>query len=432
MDNGRTNWKITPLGEEHIEAYLEIYLNAYPAYKSQDDACRAYYREKIRTDMGYGGDVTFTGLFEGDELIAIMKIVHFSMNLFGKMHPAEGLMSLGVHPLHKKKGAALAMVKFFEEYAKKAGAKVAILLPFNMGFYRKMGYGYGIKMDEYHIPTLSLPAGGDLSQVRLLTLSDLPKVLSCHEDFARANHGMVIKFGEEIREMEKDDAVKRAGVFDGERLKGYAAFRFISDHEENYTLNHIQVEELIYADGKVLRALLGFLRLQADLAQSVVIRSGEEDFYHLLDNPQDLSGHYMPFGYIQTNVSAVGTMYKIIDPAAFVRATDYRRFPVEDLTVKVICEDEMEGGKHTFSIAFEKDGEGTSRWTAFEDPTDSKDSADVTLQCKKADLSSLLMGACRLSSMVRMGSMDVSDSSYISRLDRLFVCEQKPWSNSDY
>ena len=40
------------------------------------------------------------------------------------------------------------------------------------------------------------------------------------------------------------------------------------------TILGISVEEMVYDSGEVLLALLGFLRNQADLAQTILIRTG--------------------------------------------------------------------------------------------------------------------------------------------------------------
>ena len=101
------SWSVRPLAETDLEAYLDIYLNSYPAYKDLDRACRDHYREKHRRELREDTQTKTVGLFEGANLIATMKLILFSMNFFGQMQPACGLMALEVHPLHKKKGAAL-------------------------------------------------------------------------------------------------------------------------------------------------------------------------------------------------------------------------------------------------------------------------------------------------------------------------------------
>ena len=45
-----------------------------------------------------------------------------------------------------------------------------------MDFYRKLGYGMGSRMDEYHLPTKNLPFREDLSGLRPLGLDELPAV----------------------------------------------------------------------------------------------------------------------------------------------------------------------------------------------------------------------------------------------------------------
>ena len=53
MEHGTTerSWTIRPLTEADIEAYLDIYLNSYPAYKSLDEECRQHYRDKHRLEL---------------------------------------------------------------------------------------------------------------------------------------------------------------------------------------------------------------------------------------------------------------------------------------------------------------------------------------------------------------------------------------------
>ena len=45
-EKAERKWTFRPLAEGDMEAYLDIYLNAYPAYKALDAACRQHYREK--------------------------------------------------------------------------------------------------------------------------------------------------------------------------------------------------------------------------------------------------------------------------------------------------------------------------------------------------------------------------------------------------
>lgn len=425
MGNPCQKREIRPLAEADIEAYLDIYLNSYPAYKALDAECREHYREKHLLELREDRQVKTVGLFEDGVLIATMKLIMFSMNYFGRMQPACGLMALEVHPLHKKNGAALEMVRYFEDYAREHGALLTLLLPFRIGFYRRMGYGFAGKLYEYHLPTTSLPAPDQEARkhLRLMQPEAFDEALACYNRFASKNHGMVEKHEEEIRGARGDIQVRRIGYYgSGGTLLGYAAFRFESASETNYTQNRISVEELVYENGAVLRALLGALRLQEDLAQTVVLRTGEEDFHHLLHDPQDVSRRYIDFGFLQTNVSAVGTMFKLVDMRRFVEKTAYRRFPAGTLTAEFRYYDEMRRREESVRIRF-ADG----CWAIAE-----SDATDVTVTCGQGDLASLFMGSCELAGMIRLGAVSVNNEAKARELSRLLHCSQKPWLNSDY
>ncbi len=414
------------VGPAQIDEYMYIYLNAYPAFKSLDEDCWARYRAKVLRDMDLDERTKFYGGFEDGRMASIMKLIDFDINLYGKMQKATGVMSLAVHPAEKKKGWALDSVRYSERYARERGSLVNMFLPFSMGFYRGMGYGLGSRMDEYHLPTLNLPRCKDLSHIRMMTLSELDRILACHTRFAEKTHGMLTKFEEEVRILRGDTAVLFAGWEEEGELRGYVMYRYEDAHADNYTITRISVEDLVYDSGEVLRALLGFLRNQADLAQTILIRTGEPEFYQLLDDPRDVCDHYINYGYLQTNVSAVGNMYKVLDPDVFVNALRYRRFPKADLAVCFEYEDEMEHRQDKLVLRFVPEGDG-SRWEASKDGD-----AEVKICCRKADLPSLLMNSCRLASMLRLGAMQISDPAYGKTLDDLLYYSQQPFSNCDF
>ena len=111
--------EIRRLTPADMPAYMEIYLNAYPAGKDLSEDCYQKYYDRNLQSMEEFEHVNFFGMFEDGKIIATMKLIDFDINLFGEMRKATGLMALGVQHLHKRKGAARAMVRFFEEYTVK-------------------------------------------------------------------------------------------------------------------------------------------------------------------------------------------------------------------------------------------------------------------------------------------------------------------------
>lgn len=429
------------LNESNLPEYLPIYLNSYPANKSIGDEGYEKYMNRCSKIMKSDKGTRYVGLYEDEVLIAVMKIIEFKMNIFGKMERATGLMALGVHPMHKKKGAALDMVRFFEEYTMKIGATVALLLPFRIDFYRKMGYGFITRLYEYHLLTNKMPKG-DVTKLRLLEKADFQSVLGCYNSLAASYHGMLEKFGEEARDMEEDSEIRRIGYWDNDKLVGYAAFNFVSDSDVNYTKNYIDVTELVYKDGEVLKSLLSGLRLQADLAQKVVIRTGEEDFYHLIEDPADVNENYIDYGYLETNIAAVGVMGKILDYEKFVEETSYRNFPPIEMIVKFKTRDELEDKEKTFAVAFRKKETGeTSTWSLYDYPKMKsnvsekiikEDMITVEIGCREGDLAALLLGGVRFGSMLRLGIASIDKKEKAFLIDALFSAYQAPFTNTDF
>ncbi|MCQ2551498.1 MAG: GNAT family N-acetyltransferase [Clostridia bacterium] len=404
------------LNPEDMKQYMEIYLNAYPAGKDLSGECYDKYYDRNLKSMKDFDHVTFYGLFEGDKLIAQAKFIDFDVNLFGKMRKAKGLMALGVHPLEKKKGAAKDMVLAFEEETD----YLAMLLPFRVDFYRDMGYGCGTKIDEYHILTEYLP-DVDTEGVKFIPRENFNEMLECHREFVRNYHGACYKFEEEVRDFKADEEGRWLGYYEDGKLLGYAIFDFENVSDTNYTLNQMVIRELVYLNQQALGKLLSAIRLQSDLAQSVVIRTGEMDFHHLLKSPQHVDGYYIDFGFMKTNVSAIGTMYKIVDIEKFVEETSHRRFVNIPLKVSFNIYDELKHEEKKFTLKF-KDGSYSY----------SKEEGQVQVNMNLSDFSALMMGSAEFSALERMGVLKVDKPEYIRDLDSLFHVEQKPFTNTDY
>ncbi len=411
---------IRKLTAADLPAYLEIYLNAYPVGKDLSAACCEKHSQKQKQVMEEFSGVHYFGLFEAGRLAATMKVLDFQVNLFGQLRSAVGLMALGVHPLYKKRGLGREMVAYFEQYAREQGVALAMLLPFRMDYYRALGYGCGGRMEEYCIPTSQLPDCRVRGHLRYLGTGALEEVLQCHRRFVERNHGAVVKLAEEVRDMAADSQVRRIGYYAEDELRGYVAYTVENTVPGNYTCNCIDVKELVYDSGAVLRDLLGGLALQSDQAQSVVVRTGESDFCHLLKSPQDVSDNYRDFGFLQTSTASVGTMYKIVDIPGFIAATEHRVFPAVDMAVgfTVECQGEMQ----SFTLRF-----AGGRWRY-----EAAGTADVQLSGYLGDVSALLMGSAELGGLLRLGVMRCDKPELTDTLDALFHAAQKPFTNTDY
>ncbi len=414
---------LRPLGPEDIEDVLMIYANAYPANVEGDVGLHRR-REKILRDFSEDREVTMIGAFdEKERLLGTMKLVPFTMNLFGKASPALGLMALGVHPLAKRRGIARKMVAYFEEMAKTRGDLITLLLPFDIGFYKRLGYAISYRLDTYRIETRGLPHYWS-STHRLVGLSeeDLGEFLACQWRMMEKTHGMLSIMGEEIRGA-KDGLSFYVGVRDRhDILRGGMKYHFAPYNDTNYMVNRLVVDHLIYEDTPSLRLLLSFLRRQEDQAPETILSTGDPYLCDVMENPADVRRGYVDYGYLESHLRSLGTMVKLPNPRAFVEGTGHREFLPLSLTLRI---EDIHGEFSPFTLAFYEE-EGVGRWRAVDEE------ADLRLTTDAGTLGSLFLGSLSFEALMHLELGHLSDPSKTRLLDSLFHVPTRPWTNTDY
>lgn len=430
-----------PIEEKHLHDYIEIYLNAYPQGKDlSQEGVDGYYQKQLNVLKNYD-DVNMIGAFEDGKLIATMKIIHFDINLFGQMKKAYGIMALGVHPLHKRKGVAREMLEHFHQYILSQGESLALLLPFRIDFYRNLGYGIGTKLSHYKMATRNLPSkvlfdDSDL-ELKLLDYNHRKEILNLYNKTVESSHGALKKFSEEIRDILFEEEQRHIGCLYNGELVGYATYSYAPFNDCNYTLNTMVISQLVYTSGKVLQKLLQGIRLQSDLAENLIISSGEEDFHHILGSPQNIDGGYLDFGFMETNSQYVGTMYKILDFQMFIEATSHRKFMAIESLLKFNVIDDLTNCSEELLVNFKQNSRHQySNWVIAS--LNEKSNIDAVITIRKSDLSSLFMGSLGLAALYRLGGAEIEVSSEnnlqdtLDKIDRLFYISKKPFTNTDY
>lgn len=414
--------EILKLDESHIDAYSDIALNSYPSFKDLSEDGIKEYKEIVRQTMRDDKNVTFYGMFEEEKLVAVMRLFDFSMNLFGEMAPASGLGYLGVHLMHKKEKCAKEMIEFYEDIYREKSIPIALLLPFRPDFYKKMGYGFGTKMNQYRLPIWSIPAYFGNNDIRYIDNNDIESLIECHSRAVKKTHGMIMKIDDEIRNLVSDPYNKIIGNYDSEgNLNGYMVFQFQNAKADNYTINNIYMEELIYEDSLVLKKLLGFLRKQEDQVGLVIFNTEDEYFHYLFDNPLNDSLNYIPYGNLESNTQAVGLMYKILDVRKAFEQSTHRNYNNSNLNIRFLIYDEMKKQEEEVIVNFEN-GKVNIKDKKY----------DATLRMNLANFSSLFLGSASVIGLYKLGILELDHLDLLEEIDRTFYYPQKPVCSTDF
>lgn len=404
---------VKPIPEGDLEKFAEIVANAYPAFPLSS----AEEKERFKKNMGETYEATdrcIYGLYREGQLLGGMIFYDFQINLFSAMRPVAGVGLVAVDLLHKKEKVAKEMIEFFLDHYHAQGVPMTMLYPFRPDFYKKMGYGYGSKVNEYRFSPSSLPRGKSKAHVRFLTAEDKAATIACYNRMAERTHGMtyahafrwnnLFSGGSRIVGYEKDG-----------RIDGYMVYSF--EKGKNFLVNDMVINELFYENREVLSEMTTFLHGQLDQIKQIVLSSHDDTFQHLLFDPRNGTENMInPISH-ESNIQGVGLMYRIIHMAGIFEAMAERDFGGQSCRVKITLEDTFFPRQAGSTVVHFENGRAT---------VVDADDYEVEMSLDVSEFSSLLMGVISFRKLFEYNLVEVSDPGYLDLLHRLFFVETKP------
>ena len=407
---------IRPLKTEaDWDAYTTISVNAYPSIVGSGEFSRHRYKERGQR-VAADPIISVLGLHENDDLLGVMRLYDFSMQLHGTKLLVGGIGGVAVDLIHKKKRVAYDMVQYFlKEYYDK-GAALTALYPFRPDFYKQMGYGYGRKMNQYRISPAALPSG-NRQNVRPIENSDRPAFAACYQRVMDKTNGFMALPSSSFETLFASTKMQKIGYWESGQLRGYLLFNFQPVPDGNFLRNNIAIRSLIYEDAAALRGLLAFLQTQADQIETIILNTQEEDFHLLLNDPRNDSRHLLPSVYHESNTQGVGIMYRVINVPRLFELLSEHNFGGQTCTLQLNLID-----------SFWPACAGSWRLVAENGRIHLNQSAtpDVEINMDISDFSSLVIGATTFRRLLSYGIVTISDSDYADVVHRLFFTDNKP------
>jgi predicted acetyltransferase len=406
---------VRPLDGEDLDDFIDILADAYPGWKLNSPEDKERVRQRLLDRQEGEPPVAFYGLFEEGRLLGGMRLHDFRMNFLGARIPAGGVGLVAVHFLHKKEHVAKHLMTFFLRHYREQGALVALLYPFRPDFYRRMGFGYSTKVNEYHVPPAALPRGPSRAHVRYLGPDDREWLFDCYSRFVDRQHGMIERSIDEIDHLLKSSQLRVVGYEREGILHGYMFFTF--EQGENFLLNDLRVRELVYENRESLAELLTFLHTQADQIRHVIFDTQDPAFHHLLLDPRSPSRELIPSVYHESNTQGVGLMIRVIDVAGIFTALRARNFGGQTCRLALVVEDSFLPENAARLSLHVQDGVLLPAAGGGE---------EVEVRMAIAEFSSLLAGTIDFRRLYEYGLADISNEEDVDRVTRLFRVEEKP------
>jgi len=399
-----------------LDDFISIASNAYPGLGMTSDQERKSMRQRLLI-LSKDPTIAHYGVYRGRKLLGGMLTYGFNMNFFSVNTLVGGVGFVAVDLLHKKEKVCRDLILYFlDMYLRKKSSMVA-LYPFRPDFYRKMGFGYGTKLNLYRIRPEDLPSGGSREHLRFLAPGDGKAFKQCNDRFCKKHHGMFELKNHELLSFFKNPAAKTVVYEKGNKILGYLSFVFKKADDENLLKNYILIRKLIYENRDVLRELLAFLRTQSDQVPQIIYSTQDDMIHFLVKDPRDGSDNIIPLIAHQTNTQGVGIMYRVIDTTGIFRVLANHQFGRQSYRLKLSIQDSfLKGNNGSIILEFDDGRASTKKGGNF----------DVEVSLDVADFSSLLVGSVDYGSLYRYGLTEISDQKYIDTVTDTFRVKQKP------
>ncbi len=167
---------------------------------------------------------------------------------------------------------------------------------------------------------------------------------------------------------------------------------------------------------------MAFLGSQLDQVDRVVFETHNDDLHFLPSDPRD-GEQSMFYTCWETNRQAVGIMYRVLDTRRLFDALAGHDFNGESLRLKLTIRDSFFPENHGSTLIQFKGGEAkVLDW--------GRHDAEVKMNVEW--FSSLIMGVVDFRSLWNFGLVQVSDASYVEKLDHLFYSREKPVTMEEF
>jgi predicted acetyltransferase len=418
--------EIRILSPSDFDTLPRIFADAYPGIKVVSEEDRQRLKQRALKLHMEEPTTHFHGLFRHGKLLGIMCFYDFTMNFLGARIHAGGVGQVAVDLAHKKEHVAKEMMCYFLQHFRQRGASLVALYPFRPDFYRKMGFGYGTKMNQYRVRPTSLPRGSSKANIRYLSEDDKQALRDCYQRFAARTHGMMDKTERELQRMFGNPEHRIVGCEIDEQIQGYLVFTFVQG--ESFIINDITIHEFIYENRQVLSELLTFLHTQADQIRFVIINTQDEYFHHLLLDPRNPSERLIPDVYHETNVQGLGLMYRVIDLPHMIDLLGecdlgLPLFGARNFALKLTVDD---------SFLPENTGSLLLRFEDTHLRRLDRGNYEAEIRLDIADFSSLLAGTVDFRGLYRYGLADISSPKHVEIVNRIFAVAEKPMCTTSF
>ena len=204
------------------------------------------------------------GCFDGDELVSQIAVYPLKMNIYGAVYPVGFVTSVCTYPEYSGRGIMKRIMHKSLEHMRQRGQSVALLFPYSIPLYRKMGWEIVSNKISYTVKDRQIPTTprvpGSVHRVNW----ENEDFRNLHSQFAATTHGCLFRNNlawEEYWRWDEDDTMVAIYYDASERPAGYMVYLIKDD------IMHIK--EMIYLNREAQEGLWGYIRAHNSMIDEV-------------------------------------------------------------------------------------------------------------------------------------------------------------------
>lgn len=355
------------------------------------------------------------GLFKGNDVVAGMRTFLFEMNLNQTTIPVGGVGMLAVDLLHKKEGNASHLIKYFYELNKSNGNHLVMLYPFNVAFYKRMGFGMGTQVYQYYVSPSSFQDYSRKENLEHLNYEDRELILDCYNRVYQKTHGMTKRFPTDRELTRPFNFGKVVGFKHDDQVLGYVLYEGKG--------KDLFIHELFFETREAIEELSTFLHQQADQFKRIIINANHDDLIHFVRSPESGMDTMLDTAPSVDNKHmvnlGVGVMYRVLDCKGLLMELYEKkhRFGSASLTIGFEIQDDLQGDESkNFNVTFSR-GEIQHFY---------EQTVDTIVRMDISEFSSMIMGAVTFRSLYKWGKAEISNPTFVNQVHDLFYTHERP------
>lgn len=255
-DKIREKLKIKPVELEHLKQFNELLRYVFQVtdsdieesgYEDESDITRA------KRPVLKSADVI--GWFEGESLISQLAIYPCEVNIHGEIYAMGGVTGVGTYPEYANLGLMQDLIEIALGKMRNQKQWISYLYPYSIPYYRRKGWEVMSDKIHFKVKDSQLPKQLTVPGSVERQVSDHPDVIAVYDEFARKNHGAMIR-----NQLNWDEYWR----WENEEERVAAVYYNVENQPTGYCLYWIaeevfHIKEMVYLNQEARKGLWNFI-----------------------------------------------------------------------------------------------------------------------------------------------------------------------------